>query len=247
LKAPQDVAPPRTGPWLQASGLHADFAGNPVLRGVSLEVGVGEAIGLLGRNGMGKTTLIRTLLGLVRARQGRVCIQGCEVTGEPAERIVRRGIGYAPEGRGIFATLTVKENLLMAARSRPDGSRPWSLERVLQVFPALAPRLAFGGQRLSGGEQQMLSIGRALMSNPQLLILDEATEGLAPILVRQVWAILAELRGSAMSVIVVDRNFRSVLAHTDRCVVLQKGRIVLAATSEELQGREEELTALLGV
>jgi len=234
-------------PWLQATGLHTDLSGSPVLRGVSLEVRPGEAIGLLGRNGMGKTTLIRTLLGLVRARAGRVAIDGRDCTGERTERIVRLGIGYVPEGRGIFPTLTVRENLIMTARPGIDGTRRWTLERVLEVFPRLAQRLAFGGQQLSGGEQQMLAIGRALMTNPRLLVLDEATEGLAPLLVREIWGILAGLRGTSMSVIVVDRNFRSVLLHTDRCVVLQKGRIVLEGSSPQLGGRETELTGLLGV
>jgi len=234
-------------PWLQAEDLHTDLSGSPVLRGVSLDVCDGEAIGLLGRNGMGKTTLIRTLLGLVRARRGRIRIAGRDCTAERTERIVRLGIGYAPEGRGIFPNLTVRENLTMAARPRPDGTCHWTLERVLEVFPALVRRLEFGGQRLSGGEQQMLAIGRALMANPRLLILDEATEGLAPILAREVWSVLAGLRHATMAAIVVDRNFRSVLAHTDRCVVLQKGQVVLDGPSADLKRREAELTALLGV
>jgi branched-chain amino acid transport system ATP-binding protein len=242
-------APPASGtpPWLRAADLYTDLGGTPVLHGISLEVAHGEVIGLLGRNGMGKTTLIRTLLGLVRARSGSVHIDGQDCTRERTERIVRRGIGYVPEGRGIFAPLTVRENLLLAARPRPDGSRPWTLERVLEAFPRLAQRLPNGGQQLSGGEQQMLAIGRALMTNPRLLILDEATEGLAPMLVREVWQILARLRDASMAVIVVDRNFRSVLAHSDRCIVLRKGRIVLAGDSTALRRREAELTALLGV
>jgi branched-chain amino acid transport system ATP-binding protein len=247
MSAAAAVAGRAAAPWLRATDLHADLGGSPVLHGIDLAVAEGEAIGLLGRNGMGKTTLIRTLLGLVRARQGRVEIAGRDCTRERTERIVRLGIGYVPEGRGIFAPLSVRENLMLAARPGADGDRPWTLERVLQAFPRLAQRLNQGGQQLSGGEQQMLAIGRALMTNPRLLILDEATEGLAPILVREVWNILAGLRGAAMAVIVVDRNFRSVLSHTDRCVVLQKGRIVLTGRSDELRGREAELTALLGV
>jgi branched-chain amino acid transport system ATP-binding protein len=243
----QAVAGREAAPWLEATGLHTDYSGTPVLRGVSLAVRPGESIGLLGRNGMGKTTLIRTLLGLARARAGRVVIAGRDCTGERTERIVRLGIGYVPEGRGIFANLTVRENLVMAARPRADGSRPWTLDRVLAVFPRLGQRLSHGGQQLSGGEQQMLAIGRALMTNPQLLILDEATEGLAPLLVREIWGILSGLRGASMAVVVVDRNYRSVLAHTDRCVVLQKGRIVLGGASGDLKRREAELTALLGV
>jgi branched-chain amino acid transport system ATP-binding protein len=232
---------------LEAVDLHTVLAGSHVLQGVSLTVRAGEAVGLLGRNGMGKTTLIRTLIGLVRARTGQVRIHGRDCSGEATDRIVRLGIGYVPEGRGIFPTLTVRENLVMAARPNPDGRRHWTLERVLTVFPRLAQRLNLGGQQLSGGEQQMLAIGRALMTNPDLLILDEATEGLAPLLVREIWDIIAQLRSRRMAAIVVDRNFRSVLAHTDRCVVLQKGRVVLSGRSAELAQREAELTSLLGV
>ncbi len=234
-------------PWLRATGLHTELAGHHVLRGVSLSVAPGEAVGLLGRNGMGKTTLIRTLLGLARARSGQVLINGRDCTHERTDRIARLGIGYVPEGRGIFPTLSVRENLVMTARRGLNGQSAWTLDRVLAAFPRLALRLDRGGQQLSGGEQQMLAIGRALLTNPQLLILDEATEGLAPLLVREIWEMLSGLRGAAMAVIVVDRNFRSVLAHTDRCVVMQKGRIVLSGPSEQLGQRREELTALLGV
>jgi branched-chain amino acid transport system ATP-binding protein len=232
---------------LEVSDLYADLAGNPVLRGVDLAVGTGEAVGLLGRNGMGKTTLIRTLLGLVPCAGGQVRFDGCQCRGARPETMARLGIGYVPEGRRIFSSLSVRENLVMSARPAFDGSYAWTLERVLAVFPRLAQRLNRGGQQLSGGEQQMVAIGRALMTNPRLLILDEATEGLAPLLVREIWGILSGLRGTSMAVIVVDRNFRAVLAHTDRCVVMQKGKIVLAGRSAELRGREEELTALLGV
>jgi branched-chain amino acid transport system ATP-binding protein len=232
---------------LEAVDLHTVLAGSHVLQGVSLTVRAGEAVGLLGRNGMGKTTLIRTLIGLVRARTGQVWIRGRDCTGEPTDRIVRLGIGYVPEGRGIFPTLTVRENLVMAARPDQHGRRPWTLERVLTVFPRLAQRLNLGGQQLSGGEQQMLAIGRALMTNPDLLIMDEATEGLAPLLVREIWDIIAQLRSCWIATLVVDRNFRSVLAHTDRCVVLQKGRVVLSGRSAELAQSEAELTSLLGV
>ena len=232
---------------LEAVDLHTALGGHHVLRGVSLTVRSGEAVGLLGRNGMGKTTLIRTLIGLARARSGQVRIRGRDCTAERTDRIVRLGIGYVPEGRAIFPSLTVRENLVMAARPGPDGRRPWTLERVLAVFPRLTQRLRFGGQQLSGGEQQMLAIGRALMTNPELLILDEATEGLAPLIVREIWDIISQIRAGLMAAIVVDRNFRSVLAHTDQCVVLQKGQVVLSGTSAELAGRESELTALLGV
>ncbi len=241
------AAPSNSYELLEALDLHTVLGGNHVLRGVSLTVRAGETVGLLGRNGMGKTTLLRTLIGLARARSGQVRFRGRDCTAVRTDRIVRLGIGYVPEGRAIFPTLTVRENLVMAARPRLDGQRPWTLERVLNLFPRLTQRLGQGGQQLSGGEQQMLAIGRALMTNPELLILDEATEGLAPLIVREIWQIISQLRAGLMAAIVVDRNFRSVLAHTDRCVVLQKGQAVLSGTSTELAGRESELTALLGV
>ncbi|MEO6031364.1 MAG: ABC transporter ATP-binding protein, partial [Burkholderiaceae bacterium] len=179
---------------LKIENLHAAYGDSHVLRGVSLELPAGTALGLLGRNGMGKTTLIRTLMGYVPASAGSVRWHGAEVTNQAPERIARLGVGYVPEGRGIFPNLSVRENLVMAARAGPNGQRDWTLERVLETFPRLAERLAFGGQQLSGGEQQMLSVGRALLTNPQLLILDEATEGLAPLIVTEIWRVIAEIR-----------------------------------------------------
>jgi branched-chain amino acid transport system ATP-binding protein len=221
---------------LRVANLHAHYGASHVLRGIDLELPAGSALGLLGRNGMGKTTLIRTLMGYVPATQGHVHWQGREVTGSPPERMARLGMGYVPEGRGIFGNLSVRENLLMAARPGVDGRRDWTLERVLATFPRLAERLSHGGQALSGGEQQMLAIGRALMTHPQLLILDEATEGLAPLIVAEIWRVIAEVRAHGISTLIVDRNYRAVLAHTDQAVVLEKGRIVMAGASHSFSG-----------
>ncbi len=232
---------------LSASGINTYYGESHVLRGVDLQIPTHAAVGLLGRNGMGKTTLIRTLMGYVPAAAGQVHWQGREMTRPAPERMARLGIGYVPEGRGIFPNLSVRENLLMAARAGADGRRDWTFERVMETFPRLAERLAHGGQQLSGGEQQMLAIGRALMTNPSLVILDEATEGLAPLIVAEIWRVVGDIRGSGISTLIVDRNYRAVLAHTDRAVVMEKGIIVLAGDSADLAARPEELAPLLGV
>jgi len=195
---------------------------------------------------MGKTTLIRSLMGYVKPTEGRIQWNEREVTGSAPERIARLGIGYVPEGRGVFPNLSVRENLVMAARAGVDGQRTWTLERVLSTFPRLAERLGHGGQQLSGGEQQMLSIGRALMTNPQLLILDEATEGLAPLVVAEIWRVIGDIRATGIATLVVDRDHRKVSANSDQLVVLQKGRVVLAGPSEALRDGER-LTSFLGV
>lgn len=236
-----------TDDLLRATELHAHYGQSHVLQGVSLRVARGEAVGLLGRNGMGKTTFIRTLLGQLKASGGRVSVTGRDMTGQPPERIVRLGIGYVPEGRGVFPNLSVRENLVMAARAGTRGQRDWTFERVLQTFPRLAERLDHGGGQLSGGEQQMMAIGRALMTNPDLMILDEATEGLAPLVVAEIWRVIGLIRASGIASLVVDRNFRKVLAHTDRCVVLEKGRVVLEGPSSELAADEAALHRYLGV
>ncbi len=232
---------------LRARALEAYYGESHVLRGVDLHIPERTAVGLLGRNGMGKTTLIRTLMGYVRAASGQVQWRGGDVTGAPPERMARLGIGYVPEGRGIFPNLSVRENLLVSARAGSDGRREWTCDRVLATFPRLAERLASGGQQLSGGEQQMLSIGRALMTNPSLMILDEATEGLAPLIVAEIWRVVGDIRASGISTLIVDRNYRAVLAHTDQAVVMEKGRIVLAGASASLGAQPDALARLLGV
>jgi branched-chain amino acid transport system ATP-binding protein len=239
--------PSPSAPIIEGRELHVHYVQSHVLHGVSIAVHGGEAVGLLGRNGMGKTTLIRTLLGLVPASRGRVSVHGQDVTRTPTEKIVSRGIGYVPEGRMIFPNLSVRENLVMAARAGFDGRRDWTLERVLDTFPRLAERLDHGGNQLSGGEQQMLAIGRALMTNPQLVILDEATEGLAPLVVAEIWRIIGLIRRSGLASLIVDRNYRAVLAHSDRGVVLEKGRVVLEGSSAELLADEARLHRHLGV
>ena len=232
---------------LSLTDLHARYGDSHVLRGVSLDIPAGVSLGLLGRNGMGKTTLIRTAMGYVRTAGGAVAWQGRVVSGAAPERMARLGIGYVPEGRGIFANLSVRENLVMAARSGPEGARDWTFERVMETFPRLAERLGHGGQQLSGGEQQMLAIGRALMTNPRLLILDEATEGLAPLIVAEIWRVVAAIRATGIATLIVDRNARAVLAHTDRAVVLEKGVVVMAGASAVLAAADEALARHLGV
>ena len=232
---------------IEISDLHAYYGQSHVLRGVNLRIEAGEAVGLLGRNGMGKTTLIRGMLRLLRATTGRVVVRGRDCSAERPDRVARMGIGYVPEGRGVFPNLSVRENLLMAARPGLRGQSDWTLERVLGTFPRLAERLHHGGNQLSGGEQQMLAIGRALMTNPDLIVLDEATEGLAPLIVREIWSIVAGIRASGIASLVVDRNYRAVLAHTDRCVVLERGQVALEGDSKSLAGDETALQAFLGV
>jgi len=233
-------------PFLEARGIHAWYGSSHVLHGVDLTVGRGETVGLLGRNGMGKTTLIRTLLGHVRSREGRVAIAGHDVSRALPHEIARRRVAYVPEGRGIFPNLTVRENLVMASNPPREGAASWTLERVLASFPRLAQRLAHFGSQLSGGEQQMLSIGRALMTQPDLVILDEATEGLAPMIVSEVWRMVGEIRAAGVATLIVDRDYRHVGANSSRLVVLQKGRVALEGESRALLAAGS-LAPLLGV
>jgi branched-chain amino acid transport system ATP-binding protein len=232
---------------LALTDLHAYYGDSHVLRGAGFELPTGTALGLLGRNGMGKTTLIRTVMGYVRPASGTVSWDDKDVTGAAPERMARLGIGYVPEGRGIFPNLSVRENLIMSARAGVDGTTEWTYERALDTFPRLKERLGHGGQQLSGGEQQMLAIGRALLTNPRLLILDEATEGLAPLIVAEIWRVIGAVRATGISTLIVDRDYRRVLAHTDRAVVMEKGRIVLAGASEALAGDHAALSQFLGV
>ena len=232
---------------IEARGIVAGYGASRVLHGVDLVLKRGEAIGLMGRNGMGKTTLLRSILGLLPLQSGDVRVRGVDMTGAAPYRIARAGIAYVPEGRGIFADLSVEENLVMAARPGISGKRDWSLKRVLSVFPRLAERLRNGGQQLSGGEQQMLTIGRALMTNPDVLILDEATEGLAPLVAREIWAVLRQLRDAGLSAIVVDKNFSAVSSLSDRNIVLVKGRIVLQGSTADLARDAHSVRRYLGI
>jgi len=234
-------------PIIEARELHTYYGASHILHGIDFSVRAGEAVGLMGRNGMGKSTLIRSLVGHVPPRRGEVEINGRIMTRAAAHIIARQGIAYVPEGRGIFPNLTVKENLIMAARPAPSGQRDWDYQRVLETFPRLAERLSHGGQQLSGGEQQMLSIGRALMTNPNLLILDEATEGLAPLIAQEIWRIIRTIRESNIAAIVVDKNFAALSAITDRNVILVKGRVVFEGTGNELRAQPELLHQHLGI
>jgi branched-chain amino acid transport system ATP-binding protein len=232
---------------LEGSGLHTYYGVSHILHGVDFSVRRGETIGLMGRNGMGKTTLIKTLLGLVRPREGQVRVRGEDMTQAATHAIARRGIAYVPEGRGIFPNLSVRENLVMAARAGVDGRREWDFDRVIHTFPRRGERLTNGGAQLSGGEQQMLTIGRALMTNPDLLILDEATEGLAPLIAREIWNIIKTIRASGIATIIVDKNYAAVMALANRSVVLVKGRVVFSGESRELGDNEELMHRFLGV
>ncbi|SFB00830.1 branched-chain amino acid transport system ATP-binding protein [Collimonas sp. OK607] len=232
---------------LQIKSINTYYGDSHILQGVDLHIPVGKAVGLLGRNGMGKTTLIRTLMGYVPTASGQVDWHRRNVTGSTPERMARLGIGYVPEGRGIFPNLSVRENLIMSARPGVNGRQDWTYDRVLSTFPRLKERLEHGGQQLSGGEQQMVAIGRALMTNPELMILDEATEGLAPLIVQEIWRVIGEIRRTGISTLIVDRNYKAVLNNTDSAVVMEKGRIVMAGESSELAHSSDALKRFLGV
>jgi branched-chain amino acid transport system ATP-binding protein len=241
------MPPPAPAPLLEGRELDTYYGQSHVLRGVSVRIGAGETIGLMGRNGMGKTTLIRTLVGLVRARRGSVLVDGEDVTRLPTFAIARRGIAYVPEGRGIFASLSVAENLAIAERAGTTSGASWRAARVLELFPRLAERLTNRGDQLSGGEQQMLAIGRALLTNPRLLILDEATEGLAPIIRDEIWKTVALIRSTGMATLVVDKTVAAVTAIADRIVILVKGEVVFEGTPVELKANPDLMHRHLGV
>ena len=232
---------------IEAAGLHTHYGASHILHGINFSVRRGETIGLMGRNGMGKSTLLKSLMGLVKPSGGKVHIKGEDRTGAATYDVARMGIAYVPEGRGIFGNLSVRENLVMAARPGARGQREWTYERVLETFPRLAERLNHGGQQLSGGEQQMLTIGRALMTNPDVLILDEATEGLAPLIAREIWRICAVIRDSGISSVIVDKNWKHVTQITDRNVILVKGQVVFEGSSAELISQPQVLEQHLGV
>ncbi len=217
---------------LVVEGLETSYGSSQVLFGVSLQVGPGEVVTLLGRNGMGKTTTIKTIFGLVPAQTGRIAFEGRELLGVPPYRIAQAGLGLVPEGRQIFPTLTVEENLVATASTRSGAQ--WTMARILEMFPELAERRKNYGGELSGGEQQMLAIGRALMTNPKLLVLDEATEGLAPRVRAEIWSCLARLKAEKLSILVIDKNVDALIALADRHVILEKGHVVWSGTSAAL-------------
>ena len=240
---------------IDAKALNTYYGASHILRGIDFSVGRGETIGLMGRNGMGKSTLLKSIMGLVQPRSGSVRVMGRDMTGRAPYEIANLGLAYVPEGRGIFGNLSVLENLQMAARAgntdaaraRATAGQDWNYDRVLDTFPRLKERLGHGGQQLSGGEQQMLTIGRALMTNPDVLILDEATEGLAPLIAREIWRICALIRDSGISSVIVDKNWKHVTQITDRNVILVKGQVVFAGSSDELLAKPELLEQYLGV
>jgi branched-chain amino acid transport system ATP-binding protein len=232
---------------LEIEGLKAGYGDSRVLFGVDLTVGAGEVVTLLGRNGMGKTTTLSTVMGILRAQGGTVRFDGQPIHDLPAYRIARLGLGLVPEGRQVFPNLTVRENLVATAANRGEASGRWSLDGVLDLFPGLRERLGSLGALLSGGEQQMLAIGRALMTNPRLLLLDEATEGLAPRIRAEIWRVLGRLKAAGQAILIVDKNIAPLLRLADRHYILEKGRTVWAGNSAELAAAPELQHRHLGV
>lgn len=232
---------------LEAKELHTYYGASHILHGIDFNIAQGEGIALMGRNGMGKSTLIKSMLGIVRPKHGRVLVRGDDFTKAPTYRTAQRGIAYVPEGRGIFPGLSVRENLQMSARAGVDGRREWTFDRVMETFPRLGERINNGGWQLSGGEQQMLTIGRALMTNPDLLILDEATEGLAPLIAMEIWRIVKEIRRTGIATVIVDKNHGAVTSICDRAMILVKGEVVFDGTSDEIRAKPELIQKHLGV
>jgi branched-chain amino acid transport system ATP-binding protein len=217
----------------------AGYGESQVLNGIGFGVGAGQVVTLLGRNGMGKTTTVRAIMGLIRPSAGHIRFDGQDITGDPPYRIAQRGIGLVPEGRQIFPTLSVEENLVATAANRAGGTARWDLPAIYALFPRLAERRRQSGAKLSGGEQQMLAIGRALMTNPRLLVLDEATEGLAPLIRAEIWQVLAKLRAEGQAIMLIDKNLAAVMRLADWHVVIEKGRVVWQGDSAALAAAPE--------
>ena len=232
---------------LSVQHIEAAYGDAQALFGVSLDIGAGEAVTLIGRNGMGKTTTIRAIMGLTPPRAGAIHFEGQPIHGLPPHEIARRGIGLVPEGRQIFVRLSVEENLIATAANRTKGASPWTLPRIFGLFPKLEERRGQSAGTLSGGEQQMLAIGRALMTNPRLLILDEATEGLAPLIRQDIWNCLAALRAQGLSILIVDRNLDELMRLADRHNVVEKGRVVWSGASQQLAAERERIEQRIGV
>ncbi|PDT75390.1 ABC transporter ATP-binding protein [Bradyrhizobium sp. C9] len=232
---------------LEVDGIETCYGLSQVLFGLSLKIKSGEMVALMGRNGMGKTTTIRSIMGLTPARSGTISFAGEAVRGLPSYRIAKLGIGLVPEGRQIFPNLTVRENLVAASGNRLNASDPWTLEKIHALFPRLAERTGNMGVTLSGGEQQMLAIGRALMTNPKLLILDEATEGLAPLIRDEIWSCLSMLKGRGQSVLVIDKNVGNLARIADRHYIIERGKTVWSGTSEQLIAEPDLQHKYLGI
>ena len=234
-------------PLLELRDVETSYGLSRVLFGVSLVVGSGEMVSLMGRNGMGKTTTVRSIMGLTRAASGSIRFSGGEIVGLPAYRVAKLGVGLVPEGRELFPNLTTRENLVATASDRSGAAEPWTLERVFALFPRLAERTGSMANLLSGGEQQMLAIGRALMTNPRLLILDEATEGLAPLIRDEIWRCLEKLRAAGQSILLIDKNVGAIARIADRHYFIERGRIVWSGTSRELAKSPGVVHRYLGV
>ena len=232
---------------LAVEGLETAYGLSQVLFGVSLRIARGEVVTLLGRNGMGKTTTVRSIMGMVRSRAGSIAFDGAYITGLPSYRIAQAGIGLVPEGRQIFPNLTVQENLVATAANRRGVKDAWTLQRVYELFPGLKSRQGNYGNQLSGGEQQMLAIGRALMTNPRLLILDEATEGLAPRIRADIYRSIERLKEAGLSILVIDKDLKALIRIADAHYMLEKGRVVWTGSSAELAADEEVQHRYLGV
>ena len=228
---------------LVVDAIHTYYGESHILQGVSLEVQKGELVALLGRNGAGKTTTMNSIIGFNRPRAGTVSILGKDVTGKPPYAIAGAGVGLVPQGRRIFAPLSVRENLVFAAKAHG----PWTIDKVYELFPRLRERQSVRGTSLSGGEQQMLAIGRALLMNPAVLLMDEPSEGLAPLIVRDIGRIIGELKQSGMAILLAEQNLAMALSVADRCYVLNKGQVVAEASSDSLRGDEELKHRFLGV
>ena len=236
-----------TKPLLCVTGLNTFYGASHVLRDVDVNIFPGQTIGLMGRNGMGKSTLLKSITGLLKPRSGRIEFQDTTIHHQTPYDIAMLGMAYVPEGRGIFGNLSVHENLVMAERAGLRGQKDWTYQRVLDTFPRLGERLQHGGQQLSGGEQQMLSIGRALMTNPDLLLLDEATEGLAPLIAQDIWRICKLISRSGISTVIVDKNWQHVTRITQRNLILVKGEVVFEGSSASLLEQPDLLNQHLGV
>jgi branched-chain amino acid transport system ATP-binding protein len=232
---------------LAVHGLQAGYGASTVLSDISLSIGTGEVVTLLGRNGMGKTTTVRAIMGMVTPRGGEVWFDGARIDGLASDVIARRGIGLVPEGRLVFPTLTVRENLVATAANRLAAADPWNLPRIYALFPRLAERAGQRGGTLSGGEQQMLAIGRALMTNPKLLILDEATEGLAPLIRDEIWHCVTELKLSGQSILIIDKNIVALKKLADRHHIVEKGQTVWIGNSAEMDAAPDMVHRSLGL
>ncbi|WP_430398916.1 ABC transporter ATP-binding protein [Ferrovibrio sp.] len=232
---------------LEVDGIDTFYGRSQVLFGMRLAIKAGEVVTLMGRNGMGKTTTIRSIMGLTPPAEGRIAFRGAEIARQPAYRVAKAGIGLVPEGRQIFPNLSVRENLVATAANRQGLKAPWSYDKVVALFPRLAERAGNMGNQLSGGEQQMLAIGRALMTNPHLLILDEATEGLAPLIRQEIWACIGQLKAAGQSILIVDKNVEALTRLADRHYMIEKGRVVWEGSSADLAANPDVQHRYLGV